>query len=434
MDIRSQALTSEHIRPASPAATRPDWLSRVARKAVLGKFDAISVGTLVVEEDDSTHTFGGDTDADIGTVTVRVRHCHFFVDLAFGGSIGAAEAYMRGDWDCDDLTRLVRLFSRNRSALETLDGGLGQLMEPINNLVHRLHRNTVAGSRRNIAAHYDLSNELFQLFLDPTMMYSAAVFERDDMTLHEASVAKIDRICRKLQLGAGDHLLEIGTGWGGFAIHAAANYGCRVTTTTISKEQYDLACERIHDAGLSDRIQVLLDDYRDLTGQYDKLVSIEMIEAVGHHYYDEYFRTCSRLLKPDGSMVIQAITIDDRQYAAAIKSVDFIQRYIFPGSNIPSLARMAEALRDSTDMKLFHLEDNTEHYARTLQLWNEAFQSRLKDVRGLGFSEEFIRMWEFYFCYCEGGFREHVIGSVQMLFTKPEARRDPLLGSLASRP
>ena len=337
---------------------------------------------------------------------------------------------MREDWTCSDLALLIRIFSRNRHVLDTLEGGLGRLMKPVNTVMHRLHRNTRSGSRRNIAAHYDLSNAFFQLFLDDTMMYSSASFDRPNMTLKEGSEAKNERICKKLDLRHTDHLVEIGTGWGGFAIHAAKNYGCRVTTTTISQKQYDLACERVKAEGLEDRITLLLEDYRDLTGAFDKLVSIEMIEAVGHQYYDEYFRTCSNLLRPDGTMLIQAITIDDRQYESAIRSVDFIQRYVFPGSNIPSIARMSAALRDSTDMKLFHLEDMTEDYADTLRMWNDNFSAKLDEVKALGFPDEFIRMWEFYLCYCEGGFREHVIGSVQMTFTKPNARKKPVYGEL----
>jgi cyclopropane-fatty-acyl-phospholipid synthase len=433
MDAPSRILDdSPRIQPAVSAPRSTEWLSRIARSGVKKKFASLEDGALALYESGKVHRFGN-PNGDLGTVKMRVHNAHFYADLAFGGSIGAAESYMRGDWSCSDLTGLVRLLSRNRHVLQNLESGLGRLTAPINAIIHKLHRNTRAGSRRNIAAHYDLSNDFFELFLDSTMMYSAGIFESPTTTLKEASDAKNERICRKLQLTAHDHLVEIGTGWGGFAIHAASRYGCRVTTTTISQEQYDLACKRVRDAGLTELVTVLLEDYRDLNGRFDKLVSIEMIEAVGHQYYDEYFKTCSDLLEDNGSMLIQAITIDDRQYASAIRSVDFIQRYIFPGSNIPSLARISQALRDATDMKLFHLEDMTEDYATTLKIWDANFKGRIDDVRQLGFSEEFIRMWEFYFAYCEGGFREHVIGSVQMLFTKPAARRPALRGQLEGK-
>jgi cyclopropane-fatty-acyl-phospholipid synthase len=316
----------------------------------------------------------------------------------------------------------MRILLQNRGVLDGMEGGMARITAPVQKALHWTARNTHAGSRRNIAAHYDLGNEFFRLFLDPTLMYSSAVFERADMTLEEASLAKLDRICRKLDLQPADHVLEIGTGWGGFALHAARHYGCRVTTTTISRRQYELARERIAAAGLGDRITLLLEDYRNLGGRYDKLVSIEMIEAVGHHYYDAYFRKCGELLKPEGMMLLQAITIADQRYDAARKSVDFIQRHIFPGSCIPSVTVMSEAVARVTDMKLFHLEDIGPHYATTLRRWRENLFANIDQVRSLGYPEEFIRMWDFYFCYCEGGFLERAIGDVQMLLVKPGAR------------
>ncbi len=293
---------------------------------------------------------------------------------------------------------------------------------PLRRMLHWLNRNSPDGSRRNIAAHYDLGNDLFALFLDDTMAYSCGVFEREDATLHEAQVAKFERVCRRLRLSPSDHLLEIGTGWGGFALHAASRYGCRVTTTTISREQHDWARERIRAAGLSDRVTLLLDDYRDLRGRYDKLVSIEMIEAVGHQFLDTYTAQCSRLLEPHGAMLLQAITIRDQIYEEALESVDFIQRYIFPGSFIPSVTAIADSVRRATDMKVFHLEDIGPHYATTLRRWRERFFERIDDVRRLGYSEQFVRMWDFYLCYCEGGFLERQLGDVQMLLTKPRCR------------
>ena len=289
-----------------------------------------------------------------------------------------------------------------------------------------MRRNSRAGSRRNIAAHYDLGNEFFRSFLDETLMYSAATFEHEQQSLHDAQVARLDRICRKLELGPDDHLLEIGTGWGGLALHAARHFGCRVTTTTISREQWTLARERVREAGLGDRVEVLCEDYRDLTGTYDKLVSIEMIEAIGHQYYDTYFAKCSELLAPHGAMLLQAITIADQRYERARRSVDFIQRYIFPGSCIPSVAALSSSIARASDLRLFHLDDIGPHYATTLAHWRQNLRANLARVRSLGYGEEFIRMWEYYFCYCEGGFMERVIGDVQMLLVKPGNRRMPV--------
>jgi cyclopropane-fatty-acyl-phospholipid synthase len=306
--------------------------------------------------------------------------------------------------------------------MQSMEGGAAFVTAPLRRILHWLNRNSPDGSRRNIAAHYDLGNDLFALMLDETMAYSCGVFERDDATLHEAQLAKFERICRKLRLGADDHLLEIGTGWGGFAIHAASRYGCRVTTTTISREQHDWAREKIAAAGLADRVTLLLDDYRDLRGRYDKLVSIEMIEAVGARYLDTYTAQCSKLLEPHGAMLLQAITIQDQVYEEALKSVDFIQRFIFPGSFIPSVTAITDSVRSSTDMKVFHLEDIGPHYATTLRRWRENFFARLPEVRQLGYPDAFVRLWEYYLCYCEGGFLERQLGDVQMLLTKPRCR------------
>jgi len=310
----------------------------------------------------------------------------------------------------------------NMSVVDGMEGGLARFGAPLRKALHWAAHNSRRGSRRNISAHYDLGNEFFRTFLDPTLMYSAAIFERTGMSLEKASLAKLDRICRRLELKPVDHLLEIGTGWGAMALHAAGHYGCRVTTTTISREQYELARERIDAAGLADRITLLQEDYRDLRGQYDKLVSIEMIEAVGYRYYDAYFRQCGALLKPDGMMLLQAITIADQRYESARNAVDFIQRHIFPGSCIPSVTVITDAVTRVTDMRLVDLLDIGVHYATTLRCWRENLFANLEQVRALGYPEEFIRMWEFYFCYCEGGFIERVIGDAQMLFIKPLAR------------
>ena len=328
----------------------------------------------------------------------------------------------RGYWTCDELTTLVRILLRNRDVLIDIDSGMAVLMRPMQKAFHWLNRNTRTGSRRNIAAHYDLGNEFYGLWLDDKMMYSSAVFESPEMSLEAASVAKLDRICRKLRLGPDDHVLEIGTGWGGFAIHAARNFGCRVTTTTISGRQYEYAKTAVEKAGLQDRITLLQADYRDLQGQFDKLVSIEMIEAVGHEFHETYFRKCCDLLKPDGQMLLQAITIADQYYERAKKSVDFIKRYIFPGGCLTSVTAMSATMTKATDMRVIDVEDIGPHYATTLREWHDRFFANIDRVREMGYSEEFIRMWQYYLCYCEGGFIERTIGDVQMLMMRPDAR------------
>ncbi|MDO8433241.1 MAG: cyclopropane-fatty-acyl-phospholipid synthase family protein [Candidatus Binatus sp.] len=415
---------------------RPAIIDRFARGAVLARLQGLKRGRLVIEDSElpATRAFGQNAD-QVGSsaelcATIRVRDPRFYSDLALAGSIGAGEAYMAGSWTTDDLTALVQIMIRNRDVMDAMDSGLARLANPVRKLLHYLNRNTKDGSARNIAAHYDLGNDFFELVLDRSLMYSCAIFERPDATLEEAALAKIDRICRKLDLRPTDHLVEIGTGWGAFAIHAAKNYGCRVTTTTISREQHDYAVKRIADESLQDRITVLLKDYRDLQGQFDKAVSIEMIEAVGHHFVDSYFKKCSELLKPDGTMLLQAITIADQYYASALRNVDFIKKYIFPGSFIPSVTALCDSITRASDMRLFHLEDLTPNYAETLKHWRLNMFRHIDRVRALGYPEEFIRMWEFYLCYCEGGFRERYIGDVQMLLTKPASRRPPILPSL----
>ncbi len=412
------------------AAAKPRVLERVARKIVLRRLASLESGQLTLHDEHGQHVLGkAQVGADL-KVSVDILDPRFYSEIALGGAVGAAEAYMQGFWTCDDLTMLVRLLLRNRNVLDNMHSGSAWLVSPLRRIMHRINRNTRGGSRRNIAAHYDLGNDFFRLWLDETMMYSSAVFERPDMSLHEASIAKLERICRKLELTPDDHVLEIGTGWGGFAIHAASRYGCRVTTTTISREQFDFAKERVAAAGLEDRITLLLQDYRDLKGQYDKLVSIEMIEAVGHEYLDRYFSKCAELLKPQGMMLLQAITIADQRYKAALKSVDFIQRYIFPGGFLPSVTALLGSVTQSSDMRLYHLEDLGEHYARTLRCWRKAFYQQIRKIRAMGYSDSFLRMWDYYYCYCEGAFIERAIGSVQMLLVGPGCRREPIVPPL----
>lgn len=407
-------------------------LTRFWRQAFLNRLRRVARGRLTLVDRWGSESAGEVSPASPIDVQLCVHDAAFYGQVATGGIIGAAEAYLDGQWNCSNLTDLVRLIVLNRDVWGGLDGGWARLREPLRRVLHFLQRNTKSQARRNIAAHYDLGNDFFQLFLDETMMYSAGVFTSPESSLHEASVEKNDRICRKLQLSPDDHLLEIGTGWGGFALHAAGRYGCRVTTTTISREQHSLATERIAAAGLSDRVTVLLQDYRDLSGKFDKVVSIEMIEAVGHQWFDTYFAKCASLLKTDGMMLLQAITIADRDYATYIRSVDFIQKYIFPGGCLPSIAAICDSLQRRTDLKLFHLDDMAPHYARTLACWRENLHRNRTAIRALGekYSEQFLRLWEFYFCYCEGAFLERSCGSVQMLLTKPDCRREPILGTV----
>ena len=425
-DLEINVPTRHTTTSARQTSDRPTWFEQLGRRALLARLQKLSHGEITLVEADAMHTFGRQTETCSLHASLVVHRPQFFRRAAFGGDVGAAEAFMDGDWSCDNLTDLVRILIVNAQSQAARPSRLAWLAEPLRHVGHWLNRNTKSGSRRNIAAHYDLGNDFFQLFLDKTLMYSCGVFERPESTLLEASVAKNERICRKLQLSHHDHLLEIGTGWGGFALHAAKNFGCRITTTTISREQYEFAVQRIADAGLADRVTVLLQDYRDLEGEYDKLVSIEMIEAVGDAFYDRYFATCSRLLKPNGLMVLQGITIADQLYAGYIRRVDFIQKYIFPGGCLPSVTRLCESLTRATDLRLFHLEDFAPHYARTLVCWRDRFRERLDEVRTLGFDERFIRMWEYYLGYCEGAFLERNCGLVQMVLTKSGCRREPI--------
>jgi len=418
------------IVPTVDAPARPDhgsWLQRLGRRLFLERLAGLREGELTVIDGEGRQTFGRRTPECKLRATIEVLHPQTYADAAFGGTVGGGEAYLRGLWRADDLTALIRLMLVNRDVMQSMEGGAALLTAPLRRSLHWLNRNSPDGSRRNIAAHYDLGNDLFALMLDETMAYSCAVFERDDATLHEAQLAKFERICRKLQLSPRDHLLEIGTGWGGFAIHAASRYGCRVTTTTISREQHDWAREKIAAAGVQDRVTLLLDDYRDLRGRYDKLVSIEMIEAVGARYLDTYTAQCARLLEPHGAMLLQAITIQDQLYEEALESVDFIQRFVFPGSFIPSVTAITDSVRRATDMKVFNLEDIGPHYATTLRRWRENFFAKLPEVRRLGYPDAFVRLWDYYLCYCEGGFLERQLGDVQMLLTKPRCRLPAVL-------
>jgi cyclopropane-fatty-acyl-phospholipid synthase len=394
----------------------------ISKKLLLSNLAQLKRGCLKLIDGEDQFYLGEDPSTTSFIAEIRVKSQRFYTDVVFSGSIGAGESYMNEHWVSPDLTKVVRLFSKNIDLLNRMDNNQSWLSKLSLKLFHWFNRNTREGSRKNISAHYDLGNDFYSLFLDSSMMYSSAIYPTAESSLSEAAVYKLQRICEKLELSEKDHLLEIGTGWGGMAIYAAKHYGCKVTTTTISKEQRDYAIKQIEAENLSDKITVLFDDYRDLQGQFSKLVSIEMIEAVGHEHLREYFRVCSSLLKPDGLMLLQSITIPDQRYEQAKHSVDFIQRYIFPGGCLPSLSVMQKSIGDVTDMQTLAIEEIGEDYAQTLFHWRQSFLSHLNQVRQLGFDQRFIRMWEYYLCYCEGGFRERAIGTAQLLLAKSEYR------------
>lgn len=399
------------------------WQQRMARRLVCRKLEALESGRLDLVEGDRVHTFG---EADQAPVLLTVKDPTFWTDIALGGSIGAGEAYMDGAWDSDDLVGLVRVLLQNRHVLERMEAGSARLLAPVQKLIHRLNRNTRRGARRNIAAHYDVGNDFFALWLDETMMYSSAIFTRPDMSLADAQHERLRRVCERLALKDDDHLVEIGTGWGGLALFAASRYGCRVTTTTISAEQHALATRRVADAGLADRVTVLKSDYRDLEGQYDKLVSIEMIEAIGWRQYDTYFAKCRSLLRPGGRALVQAITIAEDRYDRARHSVDFIQRYIFPGGALPSVSTLVSAVARQGGQDVIGLHDIGLDYARTLWHWRARFEQQLPAIRELGYPERFIRMWRYYLCYCEGAFRERAISDVHLVWERTAASDRPV--------
>lgn len=427
------------VRPASAiSAPRPEaaptlclsWRAEWARRRLLQQLGSIRDGEVRIVDSLGNHVFGHFSDDCPLQATVTVNDPRLYERLLFGGSIAAGETFEAGDWSCDDIAALCRIVLRNAHAFDALDGPLSRIADWCHRVGHWVRRNSPDNSRENIAAHYDLGNDFFEEILDPTLMYSCALFPTESSSLESASIAKLDYVCRKLELGPGDRLLEIGTGWGGMACFAAKHYGCRVTTTTISRRQFEFARERVRKAGLGDRVTVLLEDYRDLAGVYDKIVSIEMIEAVGEAYLDTYLKQCARLLRPQGMMLLQTITMADEHFARYRKAVDFIQRYIFPGGFLPSVGTLAERIGRATDLRLFHLDDLGPHYAVTLQHWRRRLLERADTLRRLGYPDALIRRFDYYFAYCESGFHERRTGLVQMLLTKPLCRRDPILAPL----
>ena len=411
----------------SQRTSQTPLVSRIAKQLVCQQLSQLAHGKLVVKEHGAEDLVYGDGDPQYPVAELVIHDHTTWRDLVTGGSVGAAESFVAGDWSSPDLTALLRFFSRNLDTMNAFEDKFSWVSKPTLKALHWLNRNTPAGSRKNISAHYDLGNDLFQLFLDPTMMYSSAIYPSEDSTLEEAAVYKLDTICKKLDLQPEDRVIEIGTGWGGFAIHAAKHYGCHVTTTTISREQLELAKERVKAEGLEDRITLLFDDYRDLTGQFDKLVSIEMIEAVGPQFLDSYLAQISTLLKPDGLALVQAINMPEQRYDRALKNVDFIQRYIFPGSFIPSFGAIITSMRRGSDLVLTHSEDFGFHYARTLRDWYDRFIANRNTLLERGYDEAFQRLWHFYFAYCEAGFSERAIGVAHLVLAKPANKRANIL-------
>ena len=392
---------------------------RAARRIVLSLLERIRSGQLVVTEGSRRHVFGSGSPR----AAVHVRSPRLWPALMHG-SRGLADAYADRLWDSPDLVGVIRVAARNVGGLDAWRRRLAPARVPLAWVRGTLASNTRARSRRDIAAHYDLGNDLFARMLDPTLSYSCAVFEDPEMTLEQASLAKLEAVCERLELGPRDHVVEIGSGWGGFAVHAAGTRGCRVTTTTISREQHEFARARVREAGLSDRVTVLREDYRDLRGRYDKLVSIEMIEAVGWRNFGTFFARCSELLAPHGTMLLQAITIDDRAYEVEKTSPSFIRTHIFPHGCLPSLEVIARHVARDTDMRIVGLRDITSHYVETLRRWRANVEAAAGELARLGYDDRFQRLWRLYLSYCEAGFAERRIGDVQLTLAKPAWRGD----------
>ena len=426
-------MSTSTVRTAVLDATARRSSSSWAERSVFSTFADMRRGRLRVElPDGKVREFGDPAGLSrevvhgIGnTAMIRVRRAAFFKKCVLGGDIGFAESFIDGDWETPDLTAVISWFILNIDNAPTLSGSkrarllAANLLRGVNRLGHLLRPNSRATARQNIREHYDLSNDFFALWLDESMMYSGARWETADATLQEAQFAKNDALCRKLRLKPTDHVLEIGTGWGGWSLHAAQHYGCRVTTLTISQQQLDLAVKRIAAAGLGDRIEVRLQDYRDVTGRFDKIVSIEMLEAVGHRYLPDYAAACHRLLKSDGLLALQFITYPDSRYAQLRRGVDFIQKHIFPGSLLLSVNRLNHLLSEKGGFVLHSLEDGAHDYVRTLRTWRQSFHQKLDQVRALGFDDRFVRKWDYYLCYCEAAFALRNISVVQTVHTRP---------------
>lgn len=411
-------MNSVNINASAWPVTRRDTF---ARSMIMSTFGHMKGAALTLVDFDGQTQKLGEADARLHAEVI-VRHPGFYRRILTGGSIAAAEAYIDGWWDSPDLTNVIRVVCRNLPALDRLESKVGWIANIATKFAHWKNRNTKENSKSNISAHYDLGNDLYERFLDQEMLYSSGIYESETDTLERAQFQKMDRLCQQLQLKPTDHLIEIGTGWGGMAIHAAKHYGCKVTTTTISNEQYEWAKSRVEQEGLGDKITLLKKDYRDLEGQYDKLVSIEMIEAVGKQFLATYIKKCESLLKPNGLMAIQAITIADQRYERYSNNVDFIQKHIFPGGFLPSVSVLLDQFTRQSDLVVRDLKDIGLDYAKTLQQWHQRFNDNLNALAELGYDERFARLWRYYFCYCEGGFRERTISTVQLLLSRPDWR------------
>jgi cyclopropane-fatty-acyl-phospholipid synthase len=393
------------------------WTTQLSKRLLLKMLENFEGGHLEVICPEQTYRFG-DENAEL-RATVRVYNERVFKRVLLGNDVGFGESYMDGDWSSPNVVDTIRLMLRNIATFENNNRLFSFFKEAFDFISHKFRANTITGSRKNIEYHYDLGNDFYKLFLDPTMAYSCGVYEKINDSPEESQINKFDLICRKLKLTPQDHVLEIGTGWGGFALYAAGQYGCKVTTTTISREQYEFAAERFERNGFGkEQINLLYEDYRNLKGTFDKIVSIEMFEAVGYKFYDEYFSTCNRLLKEHGSMLLQTITIPDQKFSAYRRRADWIQKYIFPGSELASVNGVLESLKRVSQLTLFHMQDIGTHYARTLSVWREKFNKALGSVKALGFDERFVKMWDYYLASCEAAFLERQISDCHLLLSK----------------
>jgi len=390
----------------------------LSKKIVLNLFKKIQQGTIHVNDAEASYVFGDTGSTNGQRATITINHPQAYKKILLEGSLGAGKSYIDGDWHSDDLKQLIELFIANDSLFNNMEGPAARFFSWVRTAGYKLNKNTIQRAKDNILAHYDLGNDFYQLILDPSMMYSCALYEPSDISLDQAATKKIHHICNKLQLKSTDHVLEIGSGWGGFAIYAAQEYGCKITTTTISDKQYAFVKNKIKQAGLENQIELLNQDYRKLSGQYDKLVSIEMIEAVGHNYFDTFFQQCNRLIKPEGLFFLQAIVINDQAYDTAKNEVDFIKKYIFPGGCLPSTFSIAKSIATQTTMQLISFDDIGKHYVTTLNDWHTRLLANKEAILAQGFSDSFMRMWEFYFCYSAAGFASQYISNVHALWRK----------------
>lgn len=392
--------------------------TRLSKNVFFKLLNAITEGAIKVKDTHGSYVFGNEKEKNDSIATITIKNPKAYKSILIGGSVGAGASYIDGDWDTDDLQKLIELIIKNDSLFNNIESPIARLFSLMRTISYKLKINSIRRAKENILAHYDLGNDFFKIILDPSMMYSCALYRPSGISLEEASQKKIQAICTALQLKPSDHILEIGTGWGGFACFAAKEFGCKVTTTTISEKQYLYVKEKINQLGLNHQIELLKEDYRTLSGQYDKVVSIEMIEAVGHKYFDTFFHQCNQLLKPEGLFFLQAIVINDQAYEAAKDEVDFIKKFIFPGGCLPSVFSISKSIATQTTLQLLSFEDIGHHYVSTLNDWHKKLLANKQEILAQGFSESFIRTWEFYFCYCAAGFQTHYISDIHALWQK----------------